>query len=349
MRFSAFSLLLLSTLLSTSAWGQDNRFGAQIPFEATALSDPTPLTKDGKSGGFRWSPDGRKMLLRSTADSPCPQIYWFDPSTNERKLASPGKGSVRSAFPLKNGKTWIFDSTHEDTTSTGCAPANLGSVPASFNIYLSTAKSTIRLTNSPAFEGDFDVDPDGRRIVYTSASTSDLEIWAMDLDGLNKKQLTRAPGYDGDPSFSPDGRRIVFRANRARKANALARIKPDLEEGRANLLPSEIFLMNANGTDERQITSFGCVVLDPVFTPDNRRIVFAADLPGCQGKSFDLFLVNIDGTGLIRLTNANGFTSEPFFSPDAKKIAFTQNGNIILAGWTAPAPPAETINPLSKP
>jgi TolB protein len=343
------SLIFFLLLSSSISLAQSNRFGAAIPFEPTALSNPTPLTKDGKSGGLRWSPDGRKILLRSSADSPCPQLYWLDPLTNERKLASTGKGAVRTGSPLKGGKTWFFDSTHEDTTSTACPPANLGSVPSAFNIYSSTAKASTRLTNSPAFEGDFDVSPDDKRIVYSSASTSDLELWTMDLDGLNKRQLTRSPGYDGDPSFSSDGRRIVFRANRARKPADLARIKTDLDEGRANLLPSEIFVMNSNGTDERQITSFGCVVLDPVFTPDGRRIVFAADLPACQGKSFDLFLVNIDGTGLIQLTKSNTFTSEPYFSPDGKKLAFTQNGNILLADWTAPAPPAETINPLSKP
>jgi TolB protein len=342
-------LVVFFVLFCGLVMGQTNRFGAAIPFEPTALSNPTPLTKDGKSGGLRWSPDGRRMLLRSTADSACPQLYWFDPLTSERKLASTGKGGVRSGYPLKGGKTWFFDSTHEDTMATGCPPFNLGSVPAAFNIYSSTAKAATRLTNSPAFEGDLDVSPDDKRVVYSSASTGDLELWTMDLDGLNKKQLTRSPGYDGDPSFSADGRRIVFRANRARKADAVARIKPDLEEGRANLLPSEIFVMNSNGTDERQISSFGCVVLDPVFTPDGRRVVFAADLPACQGKSFDLFLVNIDGTGLMQLTRGNGFTSEPYFSPDGKKLAFTQNGNIVLADWTAPAPPAETINPLSKP
>ncbi len=339
---------LIFFILAIPALAQTGRFGAAIPVHPEFLVNARNLTTDGVSRRPQWSGDSRRMLIVSKPAEGCDQAYWLDLETKERRLASTGQGTVRQATPIGKGKVWIFDSTHE--VGGQCAPASLGSVPAAFNIFVSSEKNKLaRIAGASGYDGEAEYSEAEKRIVYSSQASGDLEIWSMELDGLNKRQLTRSPGYDGDPSVSFDGRRIVFRSTRARSAAAEKRVKDDLQQERAGLVPSEIYVMGFSGKDEKQVSSFGCTVLAPVWAPDNRRIVFSANLPGCAADRFELFLVNLDGTGLVQLTHGSKFASEPAFSPDGNRLAFTRDGNVIVAEWQAPAAPPETLNPLSKP
>jgi Tol biopolymer transport system component len=340
-----FCFFLVSAL---SLFAQASRFGAEVPVHTEYLANQRALTTDGNSRNAQWTKDGRRMMIVSKPAEGCAQAYWFDLETKERRLASTGRGTVRHATPIGKGKSWLFDSTHE--TGGQCAPLTLGSVPAAFNIFVSNEKNKLeRIAGASGYDGEAEYSEEEKRIVYTSQASGDLEIWSMELDGLNKKQLTRSPGYDGEPHVSWDGRRIVFRSTRARTEAAEKQVKLDLEQERASLVPSEIYVMSMAGRDEKQVTSFGCTVLAPVWAPDNRRIVFSSNLPACGANGFELFMVNLDGTGLVQLTKGSKFTSEPSFSPDGAKLAYTRDGNIVLTDWQAPTPPPETLNPLSKP
>jgi Tol biopolymer transport system component len=340
-----FCLLFMGAL---SLGAQSSRFGAAIPVHPEFLGNPQAVIQDGASRNPHWASDGRRLLFISKPEEGCPQAYWFDFETKEKRLASTGKGTVRQAVPMGKGKSWIFDSTHE--TGGACAPQALGSVPAAFNIFVSSEKNRLdRLVSASGYDGEAEYSNGEKRIVYTSQASGDLEIWSMEPDGMNKKQLTRSPGYDGDPHVSWDGRRIVFRSSRARSAAAERQVKLDLEQERASVSFSEIYVMTFAGRDEKQVTSFGCSVLTPVWAPDNRRIVFSSTLPTCTGDHFELFMVNLDGTGLAQLTTGNKFAGDPSFSPDGKRLAYSRDGAIVIADWLAPAPPPDTLNPLSKP
>jgi Tol biopolymer transport system component len=338
--------VLLLAALSLNA--QNSRFGAAIPVHPEYLGNPQLLTNDGASRSPSFTKDGRRMLFVTKPDEGCPQAFWLDLETKEKLLASTGKGTVRHAVAINKGKSWVFDSTHE--TGGQCATREPGTVPAAFNIFVANEKNRLdRVAGASGFDGEVDYSEEEKRIVYTSQASGDLEIWTMQPDGLNKKQLTRSPGYDGDPSVSRDGRRIAYRSTRIRGEAAERKARQELNEERASITPSEIFVMNFNGSDQKQITSFGCTVLSPVWAPDNRRIVFSSDLPSCDGKNFELFLINLDGTGLLQLTRNSELSIEATFSLDGAKIAYSRNGNIVIADWLAPAPPPETLNPLSKP
>ncbi len=82
-----------------------------------------------------------------------------------------------------------------------------------------------QLTNSPGYDAEAVVSPDGKKIAVTSLRSGDLEIYTMDIDGSNLKQITTGLGYDGGCFFSHDSKKLVFRSSRPRTAEAIKEYK----------------------------------------------------------------------------------------------------------------------------
>jgi Tol biopolymer transport system component len=80
-----------------------------------------------------------------------------------------------------------------------------------------------------------------------------------------------------------------------------------------------LFIMNANGTALRQLTTCGCDIL-PAVSPDGQRVAFTR----FSGKS-DTYVMNVDGTGVTRLTENAGNNTGPAWSPDGTRIAFSSD------------------------
>ena len=203
-----------------------------------------------------------------------------------------------------------------------------------------------RLTASPGYDAEATLSPDGSTIVFTSTRDGDLDIYTMKVDGTDVRRLTTAVGYDGGPFFSPDGRLIVYRASRPASAQEEADYKNLLAEGLVRPSRLEIWVMNADGSDQRQVTSLGGANFAPYFHPDGRRIIFSSNHHNPRGRNFDLFMVNLDGTGLTRITTYADFDGFPMFSPDGTKLVFASNRfgsvagetNVFIADWVEAAP-----------
>ncbi len=95
-----------------------------------------------------------------------------------------------------------------------------------------------------------------------------------------------------------------------------------------NLGPNggDIFTMNSNGSDVRQLTTFavnGGAACCGFWSPDGRQLVFAAQPAGAA--TYELWIMNTDGSNQRQLLNdPNGFDLEPSFSPDGSLIVFTR-------------------------
>jgi Tol biopolymer transport system component len=131
------------------------------------------------------------------------------------------------------------------------------------------------------------------KIVYTSRLKGDQDIYIMDQDGSNRKQLTADARDNNWPSVSPDGRYIVFMSNRA-GANSIWR-------------------MDIDGNNPKQLTSGGDARW-PRCAPDSRWVVYAS-----IGKPNGLFKISIDGGDPVQLTDKT--PRSPAISPDGKLIA----------------------------
>jgi Tol biopolymer transport system component len=99
--------------------------------------------------------------------------------------------------------------------------------------------------------------------------------------------------------------------------------------------------MDADGSNQHQITNLGGANFAPFYTPDGRRIIFSSNYKNPHSRNFDLYLIDIDGTGLEQVTTHPEFDGFPMFSPDGTKLVWEGNRrgasieelDIYIADW----------------
>ncbi|VDK61792.1 unnamed protein product [Anisakis simplex] len=134
-----------------------------------------------------------------------------------------------------------------------------------------------QLTDSLGYDAESAISPDGSKIVFTSMRSGDPEIWIMNSDGSDPVQLTHERGYDGGASFSPDGKKIVFRASRPTTELEIEEYDKMLSYNLVSPLKMEIYTMNVDGTNMRQITDFGASSWGATYMYDSKRIIFTSN------------------------------------------------------------------------
>ena len=199
----------------------------------------------------------------------------------------------------------------------------------------------MRLTDAPGYDAEAAVAPDGSRIVFTSVRDGDLELYTMKPDGSDVKRLTNRVGFDGGPFYSWDGTKIVYRSNYLEKPEEIAEYRELLAKNLMRPTRAEIFVMNADGSGQTQVTKSGDANWSPFMHPNGKQIVYASNMHDAAKRTFSLYVVNTDGTGVERVTYGARFDSFPMFSPDGKKLlwcstrgaAGAHEFNIFIADW----------------
>jgi Tol biopolymer transport system component len=236
--------------------------------------------------------------------------------------------SAEGAYPGRNGRVAYVESAH--------GARNAGWGPTIVSVRLDgTGRQT--LTTATRTSGDFEPawSPDGRRIAYVHSTgrrlgtgTAGTEIWVMNADGTSKRRLTRNGIWDGSPTWSPDGRSILFVRGRLFVAND--------EWPR-----SDLWVMSADGTRQRQLTRTPELELDPAWAPRGDRLAFlvAPLTRSCNpsrctvGRERELWTSAPDGTR--RAGGGLGgdlIPSAPTWSPDGSRLAAgTRLGLITVA------------------
>ncbi|MGI8786692.1 MAG: TolB family protein [Pyrinomonadaceae bacterium] len=163
-----------------------------------------------------------------------------------------------------------------------------------------------------------------------------MELYSMDTDGKNIKRLTHELGYDGGAFYSPDNKEIVYRGSHPTTEADIALYKERLAEHLVQPTIFELWTMNADGSNKRQVTNLGAASFAPFFMPDGKRVIFCTNYFATDKskRNFDLAIINKDGTGLERVTFNETFDGFPMFSPDGKKLVFASNRNDAKQGDT---------------
>jgi Tol biopolymer transport system component len=169
------------------------------------------------------------------------------------------------------------------------------------------------------------------RIVFSSSRDGDFEIYAMNPDGGDVRQLTENRGGgtrdadDQGPVWSPDGSRIVF-----------ASARDHTGDGSDNF---EVYVMEADGSAQTRLTENEELEGNPAWSPDGESILFVRRIvPG--GEGFELALMSDDGTGAETVLEIDGYGAGAF-SPDGSQVAFTrcrdEQGTLDCEIWVASA------------
>lgn len=151
--------------------------------------------------------------------------------------------------------------------------------------------------------------PDGKRVVFVNGKGATDDLYLMNAEGSEMRQLTQTPAQEDAPAFSPDGLRIAYLS------------RP------ANADKFQLCVMNTDGSGARSLTGTETDVRTPAFAPDGKSIIYAANTQAMNvthETGDQIFLTTIEGAGARQLTKNNFQNSNPVFSPDGSLVAFTR-------------------------
>jgi M6 family metalloprotease-like protein len=147
--------------------------------------------------------------------------------------------------------------------------------------------------------------PDGSQIAFASQRAGTDDIYVMDADGTNVRQLTF--GMEAHfPSWSPDGTEIAFMG-----------VAPD------DSINLDVWIVAVDGGEPRRLTTDARVDSHPDWSPDGTKIVFTSD----RDLYFNLYTIGVDGSNETRLTDAAANDHYPDWSPDGGWIVFERHSD----------------------
>jgi Tol biopolymer transport system component len=263
--------------------------------EAQFLQNIRQLTFEAKSGEGYFSPEGKNLIFQSVREpgNPFYQIYILSFETGDTHRVSPGLGKTTCGFFRSGTDQVLFASTHHDPDAKKKQEDEL--------VFIASGKTR---------RYSWDYDPQ-------------MDIFSAKRDGSNLKRLTDAPGYDAEAAYSPDGSKIVFASVRhAFPTNQLSATgKKHYETDPAYF--AEIYLMNADGSGQKRLTTQPGYDGGPFFMPDGQRIIWRRF--DTNGLIADVFTMKLDGTDVRQITRFESMSWAPYPHPSGNYIIFTSN------------------------
>ena len=284
--FAACSLAALATEAADISPASESRY----------ISNPRQLIYDGKrSGEGYFRSDGKRLVFQAEREegNPFYQIYVLDFLSGDIVRVSPGVGKTTCAFFQPGTTRLLFASTHHDPDAQAKQKAEL----------------------------EFRASGKQRRYSWDYDPTFD--IFSSEQDGSKMQRLTEAQGYDAEGSYSPDGRKIVFCSTRAAYPSGQLSTEDQARLEREPSYFGDIYVMNADGSDQRRLTATRGYDGGPFFSPDGERIIWRRFDE--QGINAEVYTMKSDGSDVRRLTDFKSMSWAPFYHPSGKYVVFTSN------------------------
>ena len=295
--------LLVGALLVAPAFGFGERL---LDLVRPAAAPP------GSDGEYpwrhpTWSPDGRRILVSKLVADNTLTLYVMD---------ADGTGLRILARHTDHAPAWSPDGRTVAVVRypRGAAPPPQ---PETVNLYVLDADGSGGGLVAKAFPASPAWSPDGTKIAFVRSRGGTVDVYVANADGTRTQRLARGVRLTGDPSsdqgplpqpaWSPDGRRIAFISDRSGT--------------------NDLWMMDADGSDQRRLTRNSATESGPVWSPDGRRIAFARRAGEHWSNNDDLYVIRSDGTGLRNLTHGTPpDIYKPVWSLDGRHIIFLSEG-----------------------
>ena len=292
----AVVILLLTTISGLwffqppqqNLFGQNGASNGKIAFQSNRTGEAEIFTMDANGSNEvnvsnnaasdyepAWSPDGSKIVFRSSRDDGNFEIYTMnaDGSNPERLTTDSANDEHPDWSP--DGTKIVFHSDRD----------------GDYEIYVMNADGSnqTRLTNNALSDYAPDWSPDGSKIVFESnRDGGNYEIYVMNADGSNPTRLTNNTAFDEHPAWSPDGSKIAFHSRDT----------------------GEIYVVNADGSNQMNISNNAASDELPAWSPDASKIAFGTNRDG----NYEIYTMNADGSDVSRITNNTAYENRPVWA-----------------------------------
>ncbi|HXD34967.1 MAG TPA: protein kinase [Pyrinomonadaceae bacterium] len=261
----------------------------EVPIEG---GDPRPIGSEkwDRVGRVIWLADGSGLIMTAQPESSSigTQIWFLPyPGGQARRITNDLNGYGEVSLGLTSDSGTIATIQQVNSSSIWITAPN----EDSGDVNKEPARQILK-TNLP----DAVAWTPGGKLVYASRTGENWDLWMINSDGSEGKQLTSDAFIDQQPSVSPDGRYVVFQSNRSGGRN--------------------IWRIDADGNNPKQLTTGNYIDESPVCSPDGQSVIFSSARSG----TLTVWKVGIDGGAPVQITSHP--SQFPLMSPDGKLISY---------------------------
>ncbi|MGB3779634.1 MAG: transporter [Tunicatimonas sp.] len=297
--FLLLSTILLSNLLSAQISNVTSRLEV---YNIETGERRVVYEEDTHFEAPNWSPDGTFFLVNGSGS-----LYRIPVDGSDKQRIDTGfadKCNNDHGF-MPDGQTIIM--SHYDQPDVAYADLDF-MTSRIYTLPIGGSKPQPVTPNTPSFWHG--VSPNGQTLFYAALRNDDIDVYAIDVEGGNEKQLTHTPGLDDGPEMSSDGKHIYFNSMRSGKM--------------------ELWRMRADGSKPTQLTDDAYSNWFPHPSPDGKSLAFISYLqdqgdahPAMKDVALRLYDLSTGKINeLTRLTGGQGTINVPSWSPDGKQFAF---------------------------
>ena len=280
-----------------------------------------------------FSPDGKNLICNAKfKHDDTHHVYTMNlKGENIKQINNIGDDACSYFFPDNNKIIWTSTRDNPDMPKGDWSKPN--EYPQGAELYISDleGKNLIRLTNNKFYDAEVSISPDGKLILFTRQTDGNLDLWKMNADGTGETQITHTTDWqEGGSFYMPDSKTIIYRAwekkNQAERGMPMTifTIKDDgtdlkqiTTEPGTNWAPHpapdgkhfvfvkvvqprnfEIFLMNIETKEQKQLTFNDAFDGFPVISPDGKLLTFSSNRHNLEERNLTLFLMDISSLNL---------------------------------------------------